>query len=156
MDCPDRCWPTYSLPPETLAGYRCPSIVPRGDCLPLTEFQPLVLTAPSQECERKIRSFLQDYKLACSPTHPTLFERILSPEAKVTTRTSSVVELRNDAYTFLVGGTDTTAWAITLAIWHVARNPEIHARLLAELRTVMPNPEDEVDSNTLEKLPLLV
>lgn len=109
-----------------------------------------------QECERKIRSFQQDYTLACSSTHQTLFEKILSPEAKATTRIPSVVELRNDAYTFLVGGTDTTAWAITLTIWHVARNPKIHARLLEELQTVMPNPEDEVDSNTLEKLPLLV
>lgn len=57
---------------------------------------------------------------------------------------------------FLVGGTDTTAWAIKVVIWHVARNPKISARPSEELRIVMLNPEDEVDSNTREKLPFFV
>jgi cytochrome P450 len=53
-------------------------------------------------------------------------------------------------------GTDTTARTLAIAQYHILSNPAIHARLLAELRTVIPAPGGAIPSHdALEKLPYL-
>ena len=50
----------------------------------------------------------------------------------------------------IAAGTDTTANALGLAIWHITGNPRIHERLVKELTAAMPGRDDAVDSTALE------
>jgi cytochrome P450 len=53
-------------------------------------------------------------------------------------------------------GTDTTARTLAIASYYILSDPAIHARLLAELRTVIPAPGAAIPSHdALEKLPYL-
>lgn len=53
-------------------------------------------------------------------------------------------------------GTDTTARTLAIAQYFILSDPAVHARLLAELRTVIPHPGAAIPSHdTLERLPYL-
>ncbi|KAI1073419.1 cytochrome P450 [Whalleya microplaca] len=65
--------------------------------------------------------------------------------------TLTPIEIRDNAQTFIVAGSDTTANTLTYLIWSVCRHPKIKATLLKELRTL---PEDFSDDN-LKALPYL-
>jgi cytochrome P450 len=53
-------------------------------------------------------------------------------------------------------GTDTTARTLAIAQYYILSNPAVHARLLAELRTVIPHPGAAIPSHdALERLPYL-
>jgi len=53
-------------------------------------------------------------------------------------------------------GTDTTARTLAIAQYYILSDPAVHARLLAELRTVIPAPGAAVPSlDALERLPYL-
>ncbi|KAI0133364.1 cytochrome P450 [Hypoxylon sp. NC0597] len=60
-------------------------------------------------------------------------------------------EVRNDAMSYIVAGSDTTTNTLTYLIWEVCRRPEIKEKLLAELRMLPDGFEDE----DLKKLPYL-
>lgn len=56
----------------------------------------------------------------------------------------------------LGAGTETTARAIAVSMFHVIRDEDVGRKLLAELRTVMDTPRSKVSWSELEKLPYLV
>ncbi|KAI0834222.1 cytochrome P450 [Hypoxylon sp. FL0890] len=60
-------------------------------------------------------------------------------------------ELRNDAMSYIVAGSDTTTDTLTYLIWEVCRRPDIKEKLMAELRTLPDGFEDE----DAKKLPYL-
>jgi hypothetical protein len=53
-------------------------------------------------------------------------------------------------------GDDTTGIANTVTLFNIFNDREIHDRLLAELKTVMPTPNSHVSYIQLEALPYLV
>ncbi|KAA6413515.1 MAG: cytochrome P450 [Lasallia pustulata] len=60
--------------------------------------------------------------------------------------------------TFLAAGHETTATALTWAIYMMCKHPEIQTRLRAEVREYLPSPEDSsstVTDKVLDKLPYL-
>lgn len=61
------------------------------------------------------------------------------------------VELRDELITLLVAGNETTATAITWALYWIHKLPEVRQKLLAELDSLGENP----DSNAIFKLPYL-
>lgn len=64
--------------------------------------------------------------------------------------------LCDEILTTVSAGNDTTGIANMVTLFHVVNNPVIHARLLAELKTVLPKLDSHVPYPTLEQLPYLV
>ena len=82
-------------------------------------------------------------------SHPTIFHAILQsdlpPEEK------SLDRLWQEGQTIVGAGTETTAWTMSVILYHVLSKPAIFQRLKAELKTVMKG--DEVSCSQLERLP---
>ncbi|RAK99752.1 cytochrome P450 [Aspergillus ibericus CBS 121593] len=63
--------------------------------------------------------------------------------------------MAHEGFEILLAGSDTTARTMGIAAYHVMANAPIKQRLLEELKTVMPDPEDTVELKVLESLPFL-
>lgn len=82
----------------------------------------------------------------------TVFQELLAsklPESDKTQR-----RLQEEANIVVAGGVETTAFALDVAIYHIANTPQIYERLHAELVAAFPNRAD-MDLQTLEQLPYL-
>ena len=64
--------------------------------------------------------------------------------------------LTNEMFALLIGGTETTARSLSVAIFHLLSNDQIRAKLRDELRSVMPTAESRPTWNQLEQLPYMV
>jgi cytochrome P450 len=87
---------------------------------------------------------------------PTMFQQLLTPGITEGYVVPSVDDLKDEAYSVLAAAADTTGNCMTVAAYHVVRNPEIYQKLKAELRAAFPDPKAELDFVSLEKLPYLV
>lgn len=83
-------------------------------------------------------------------------ERLLIPIPEKGYQVPNKQGIRDEILTILSAGNDTTGTANLVTIFNIVNNQEIHSRLLAELRTVMPTPQSQVRYSDLEKLPYLV
>lgn len=83
-------------------------------------------------------------------------ERLLIPIPEKGYQVPSKQGLRDEILTTVSAGDDTTGIANTVTIFNILNNPEIHGRLLAELKTVMPRPDSQPPYLELEQLPYLV
>lgn len=63
-------------------------------------------------------------------------------------------EIRNDAQSFIVAGSDTTANTLTYLVWAVLRDKRIQERLVAELASQLGE-EEEISDTSLRELPYL-
>jgi cytochrome P450 len=82
--------------------------------------------------------------------HKILRESSLPESEKTLSRLSAEVVVLTGA------GTDTTARTLAIAQYYILSDPAVHARLLAELRTVIPRPGAAIPSHdALERLPYL-
>ncbi|MCJ1353396.1 MAG: hypothetical protein MMC33_003382 [Icmadophila ericetorum] len=85
--------------------------------------------------------------------HPTIFYEIihsdLPPSEKTPTR------LQKEAALILGAGAVTTAWTLTVALYHLTVNLQKLERLQAEIRSIMPNPHQPAKLQKLEQLPYL-
>jgi len=79
-----------------------------------------------------------------------MFDTMLSPDSSKGQVTPSERDMVADGCLMIAAGTDTTANALGLAIWHITGNPRIHERLVKELTAAMPGRDDAVDSTALE------
>lgn len=68
----------------------------------------------------------------------------------------TLARVTGEVNVLVAAGTDTTARTLAIAHYWILSRPEIHKRLLAELRSVMPGPGAPVPSHdALERLPYL-
>lgn len=81
---------------------------------------------------------------------PTMFDAMLNPDAAKGQVTPPMHDMVADGCLMIAAGTDTTANALGVILFHVTQNPEIESKLVGELMKAMPNREDMVDSATLE------
>ncbi|KAJ5317857.1 hypothetical protein N7508_002365 [Penicillium antarcticum] len=63
--------------------------------------------------------------------------------------------LSNDGFSLVLGGTETTARALTIAAFRLISNENMRKKLREELRTVMPTPDSRPTWSQLEQLPYL-
>jgi cytochrome P450 len=82
-------------------------------------------------------------------------ERLLTPNASKGFTVPSRDGLRDEILTLISAGNDTTGITSMTGLFQILHNPSIQSRLLAELKTVLPNPADTTPYTTLEKLPYL-
>ncbi|KAI1170218.1 cytochrome P450 [Nemania sp. FL0916] len=85
---------------------------------------------------------------------PTLFHDMLSsglPEQELTLQ-----RLTDECMHVTGAGQETITWTLSLICFHALDNPDIHARLKAELIVAMPDPRHILPWEDLEKLPYLM
>jgi cytochrome P450 len=88
--------------------------------------------------------------------HPTVFYEVL--QSSLPPEEKSLQRMGDEAQTIIGAGLETTAWALSIASYHIIANPLILRTLRAELSTVLPTPSSApraADWLTLEKLPYL-
>lgn len=66
--------------------------------------------------------------------------------------TMSYEETREEIFTFISGGFDTTGIEIPAVILLLAMNPEIQDKLVTELKEILKSENDEVDEGTMKKM----
>ena len=64
--------------------------------------------------------------------------------------------MAHEGFEVLLAGSDTTARAMGIAVYHVLANEKIKLNLKEELEMIMPDPRQRVSLRVLEKLPWLV
>jgi len=85
--------------------------------------------------------------------HPTIFYEIIHSDLPPAEKTPK--RLEGEAAAVLGAGAVTTAWTLTVAMYHLTVNSEKLARLRAELGEVMPDPHQPAKLQQLERLPYL-
>ena len=85
----------------------------------------------------------------------TMFDIALNPDARKGRPELTVDQLSADTLVLLLAGTDTTSLTLTMATYHVLRDPNILRKLQAELREAMPRKDTQLEYAELEKLPYL-
>ncbi|KAJ6262615.1 Cytochrome P450 monooxygenase [Drechslerella dactyloides] len=85
----------------------------------------------------------------------SIFQQLFEGDEKKGRKRATDDELAADALLTVSAGMDTTGHTLTLASYYLVKNPDVQARLLAELKTVMPTPTFPVTEETLDQLPLL-
>ncbi|PHH87321.1 hypothetical protein CDD83_9030 [Cordyceps sp. RAO-2017] len=78
----------------------------------------------------------------------TLFTKVFQAEAD---NKMPFNEIRDEAQSFIIAGSDTTANTLTFLTWSVCRHPRVRARLVDELRDLPP----DFDEARLRDLPFL-
>ncbi|KAJ2902593.1 hypothetical protein MKZ38_000354 [Zalerion maritima] len=97
---------------------------------------------------RKIREGInQGYKTA---GHPTIFHELINSD--LPEEEKSDMRLGDEAQLIICAGIVTTSWALSLAAFHLARNPDMSARLRKEINSCGGADQDW---RQLEKLPYL-
>jgi cytochrome P450 len=85
-----------------------------------------------------------------------LLEKVIR-ESSLPESEKSVYRMAAETNVLISAGTETTARTLAIASYYILSRPDVHSRLLAELRTVIPTPGSPVPStDELERLPYLV
>ncbi|KAI4253641.1 MAG: hypothetical protein LQ352_003569 [Teloschistes flavicans] len=85
--------------------------------------------------------------------HPTIFYEIIHSDLPLSEKQPE--RLEKEAAAILGAGAVTTAWTLTVAMYHLTVNPDKLARLRAEIKEIMPDPDQPVKLQQLERLPYL-
>jgi cytochrome P450 len=85
--------------------------------------------------------------------HPTIFYEIIHSDLPSSEKAPD--RLKHEMAAILGAGAVTTAWTLTVAMYHLAVLPEKMERLRTEIRTIMPDPNHPAKLQQLEKLPFL-
>ncbi|OKP12635.1 Trichodiene oxygenase [Penicillium subrubescens] len=83
----------------------------------------------------------------------TIFDALVSPS--VPPQEKTLDRLEDESALLLGAGTETTARAIAVSMFHLMNNKEMSLKLREELKTVLKNPQSKASWTDLEKLPYL-
>ncbi|GKT62503.1 cytochrome P450 protein [Colletotrichum tofieldiae] len=87
-------------------------------------------------------------------SHPTIFHEMLSSKL-LPPREKTVSRLAQDGQILVQGGTLTTSWTLSLAVFHLLNRPSTLRRLRDELFAAIPDRDAVVPLAELENLPYL-
>lgn len=102
--------------------------------------------------ERMLRE--TDGKKYEEKSHPTIFYEIIHSE-DLPASEKTPKRLEGEAAAILGAGAVTTAWTLSVAMYHLAVQPEKLERLRAEIRSIMPDSQKPAQLQRLEQLPYL-
>ncbi|RAO70228.1 uncharacterized protein BHQ10_006240 [Talaromyces amestolkiae] len=85
--------------------------------------------------------------------HWTVFHELLN--SKLPADELRPARLRDEAFSLITAGSDTTAHVLRGTTYHISANPTIRQRLFNELKAAIPDPDDFLSLPELEKLPYL-
>ncbi|KAF1731349.1 Trichodiene oxygenase [Beauveria bassiana] len=87
-------------------------------------------------------------------SHPTIFHELLSSELLPDVE-KETARLAQDGQILVQGGTLTTSWTLSLAVFHLCNRPETLKKLRDELFAAIPNVDQIIPLAQLESLPYL-
>jgi cytochrome P450 len=94
-----------------------------------------------------------DHKKYQEKAHQTFFYEIIHSNLPPAEKTPK--RLAGEAAAILGAGAVTTAWTLSVAMYHLTVQPEKLERLRAEIRSIMPDPHRPAKLQQLEQLPYL-
>lgn len=105
---------------------------------------------------RQAKSTLQrrDLEKVATEGRPNVFDALTNLDIPAHERTLD--RLEDESALLLGAGTETTARAIAVSMFHLIANKDILEKLRVELRTVLETPQSRASWSDLEKLPYLV
>jgi cytochrome P450 len=112
------------------------------------------------DCIVKTREYVAKvnglFKAGIKPQRRSIFHELLDPlAAESQAPTPSVERLEGEALSLCTAAADTTGNSMEMAAYQVVTKPRVYAELRKELINAFPNPSDQLDFATLEKLPYL-
>lgn len=118
----------------------------------------------SRKAAREIRTLLADlvrprfeaYRGGCPSRHSDILEAFLQARDPVTGDAFEFEELVNQVAMLFLAGHETSASALTWALYMVAKSPDVQARMHAEVMALesTTNPDKPVDSSEMKSLEL--
>nr|AAS89997.1 CypA [Aspergillus flavus] len=126
-----------------LARYLPACLVPAGEFLHLWTLS-----------ERRVGEILDSQDNGTMGDQKTLLQAMAT--ANVPEEEKTATRLQMETLNIIAGGTETTARALAVGVFHLAHKPSLLLQLRDELRTVMPFPDSSASWTQLEQLPYLV
>ena len=83
-----------------------------------------------------------------------MFTALADPDLPAEERT--LARLEDEGFVVLAAGTETTAYSLSVTLFHLLDNLDVLSKLYEEVKTVMPSPSTQPPLAVLENLPLLV
>lgn len=105
------------------------------------------------EIPARIKQIKADYEADIPYKRQTAFDVLLDSDLPAHEKTDE--RLQGEAGVFMIAGTDTTSWTLTVATFYILQTPCLLAQLTAELMTVVGDPRKLPSWSILERLPLL-
>lgn len=107
-----------------------------------------------QDVEKQIKEIIDGKNEAHKDaSHPTVFRELL--DSDLPTEEKTLERLRFEATSIVSAGMETTKWVLSVGTYHVLKNPEVAAKLNAELLKTWPDVDNPPALSELEKLPYL-
>ena len=103
---------------------------------------------------RDIKASEKTDKWQLDVSHPTIFHEMLSSE-HLPAEEKSPIRLAQEGQILVQGGTLTSSWTISVAVFHLLDRPAVLHKLRDELFAAIPNPDEVVALVKLEQLPYL-
>ena len=126
-----------------LARYLPACLVPAGEFLHLWTLS-----------ERRVGEILDSKNNGTMGDRKTLLQAMATADVPEEEKTAT--RLQMETLNIIAGGTETTARALAVGVFHLANKPSLLLQLRDELRTVMPFPDSTASWTQLEQLPFLV
>ena len=111
-----------------------------------------------QTMSRQIDELLADRQMLAQAEHETIYHHLLTPHPGkgVYGKVPPKKGLMDEAQSMLAAGSDTVGNTSTMGTCFILSHPEVHSRLVEELKEAWPDKEIEMRYSELEKLPYLV
>ncbi|KIV95977.1 hypothetical protein PV10_03563 [Exophiala mesophila] len=114
------------------------------------------VTGFQQDCAKQAQAVKLKMEQGKLGHRQTIFSTLLSLEDKPAGYEVPDNEmLMQQAYSVLAAAADTTGNAMTVAAYHILKNPSIYQSLVKELQAAFPDPSSQLEFVELEKLPYL-
>jgi cytochrome P450 len=108
----------------------------------------------TQDLRAKIKQLTENGNLQEEkPSHRSIFDELL--QSTLPPEDKGIRRMADEAQTVIAGGIETTAWALSVATFHIINTPAVYKRLHAELVDAISEPSSIPDLLKLEKLPYL-
>jgi cytochrome P450 len=101
----------------------------------------------------RVRQAKADLDAGITYDRPTIFASLLQSDLEIMDKEPQ--RLADEAAAVVGAGTETTSWALSVMTYHLLTKPELLAKLTAELKTVITDPQQLPDWTVLEGLPYL-
>jgi len=102
--------------------------------------------------QSSVQGFVNSVKQDPSFATGTFLRNLVDAEDAETGSKLSEEELVENTIIFLVAGSDTTAVTTLYTIWECGKNPDVRDRLVKEIRTAFPNPQERPTYEKASKL----
>ncbi|AKG21668.1 cytochrome P450 [Calothrix sp. 336/3] len=107
-----------------------------------------------QEIDNLLYSEIQERRKQADTSRTDILSLMMSAKDE-NGESMSDQELRDELFTLLIAGQETTATALAWSLYWIHKLPEVREKLLLEIDSLYENSSENLDINTINKLPYL-